>query len=103
MWLIREIPIWYLFQYGERVLNEDRSKDFKHYDTRDSQFTLRKMREHVGRCVCGFLNSQQSGMLLIGITEDGKILVSYRTELFHLSYLYDYSYKINLKMHRTVL
>ena len=59
-------------QFGERVVNEDRSKEFKHYDTRDSHFTLRKLREHVARCVCGFLNSQQSGLVLIGITEEGK-------------------------------
>ena len=60
------------FQYGERVLNDDRSKEFKYYD-KDGQFTLRKMREHAGRCVCGFLNSQQSGMLLIGVTEEGTL------------------------------
>ena len=54
------------------MLNDDRSKEFKYYD-KDGQFTLRKMREHAGRCVCGFLNSQQSGMLLIGVTEEGTL------------------------------
>lgn len=61
------------YKYGERVLNDDRTKEFKHYE-RDGQFTLRKMREHVGRCVCGFLNSQQSGMLLIGVTDEGIVV-----------------------------
>ena len=69
------------------MLNEDRSKEFKHYDTRDSQFTLRKMRDHVARCICGFLNSQQGGVVLIGITEEGKLTPDTRNSQDHVVYV----------------
>ena len=50
------------------------------------QFTLCKMRDHVAHWVCGFLNSQQGGMILIGITEKGKLTPDTRNSRDHVAH-----------------
>ena len=57
-------------QPGEVIENMDLSKEFKAYA--EGKYTLKKVREHIARCVCGFLNSGRKGMLLIGVDSRGR-------------------------------
>ena len=68
-----DISLLYGFQAGELVYNHDLSKEFKAFF--DGAFTLKKMKEHAARCICGFLNSDKKGMLLFGIHNDGEAFI----------------------------
>ncbi|XP_052765692.1 uncharacterized protein LOC128206970 isoform X4 [Mya arenaria] len=60
------------YKPGEVVYNHDLSKEFKAY--LDGKYTLKKIHDHVARCVCGFMNSRERGMLLIGVDRRGHVV-----------------------------
>ncbi|WAR16378.1 SLNL1-like protein [Mya arenaria] len=60
------------YKPGEVVYNHDLSKEFKAY--LDGKYTLKKIHDYVARCVCGFMNSRERGMLLIGVDRRGHVV-----------------------------
>ena len=79
----------YFYSINEHLGTEDRSTEFKN----GPYFIKNAFRENVAKYVCGFVNSQQNGQLLIGVNDDGMYLniitltlISTKARLFFYSF-----------------
>ncbi|KAL5013625.1 hypothetical protein ScPMuIL_007895 [Solemya velum] len=59
------------FIKGDKIGCETRSREFK---LGGGAYPDRVMKEHVGKYMCGFLNSEEDGELMIGINDDGTVV-----------------------------